>query len=352
VPAGWDLTSITCDDDDSVGSSVPVESGGTGKATYHVAFDETVTCTFVNTKRGMVELLKLTNGAESTTAVWNFTLKGPEVNESDSTPPALVDFGGAKLIPGEEYTLCEKGIPAGWTSEWQIDTNGDGIPDTIIPMVADVNNDPIDPETGYSRVYDPNYVAPPAQYTNDTRCVNFVVDPGETLAFQIDNRYPGGEPRTIGFWKNWNTCTGGNQWITAANNGGPEAGWYILDDLLNDPGYTIGTLVLGAGDCENAVRILDKRSINNDKKMANDAAYGLAAQLLAAELNLSAGAETCQAAVDAVNASQALLASIGFDGTGAYLSPKGKGGGGEIYQLANELASTLDVYNNGNLCGP
>jgi hypothetical protein len=295
----------------------------------------------------MVELLKLTNGVEDPNMTWHFTLSGPEVNVSDSTPPTLVDFNGAKLIPGEEYTLCETSIPPGWTLEWQVDTDGDGSVDTIIPQVAAVNNDPVDPATGYSRVYDPNYVAPPAVYDNSTRCVNFVVDAGETLAFQINNQRPGGEPRTIGYWKNWNTCTGGRQYLTAAANGGPDAGWYILDDLLNDPGYTIGVLQLSADDCEAAVLILDKSDISSGKKMASDAAYNMAAQLLAAELNLSAGAETCGAVVDAVNAGQTLLAYIGFDGTGSYLRPKKNS---TTYQDANALAYTLDQYNNGFLC--
>ena len=78
----------------------------------------------------------------------------------------------------------------------------------------------------------------------------------------------------------------------------------------------------------------------------------MAAQLLAAQLNLSAGAETCQAVVDAVNDAQTLLASINFDGSGSFLQPKGKGGGGLLYQEANALAAILDTYNNGNLCSP
>ena len=317
-------------------------------STLTLGLDADVTCTIANEAQGMVELLKLTNGLESA-MVWNFTLDGPGVDESDSSPPTTVDFGGVKLIPGSEYTLCETGIPAGWTLEWQVDTDGDGNPDTIIPMVAGVNNDPVG-VAGYSRVYDPNYVAPPGTFTNDTRCVNFVVDVGETLAFQIDNQFPGGEPRTIGFWKNWNTCTGGNQRYNAANNGGPAEGWFILDDLLNNPGFTIGELQLMGDDCVDAVNILDKREINGrNKKMANDAAYGLAAQLLAAQVNLSAGAETCQAVVDAVNAGQTLLLGIQFDGTGGYL--KGKNGGA-LRAEANALASTLDEYNNGNLCSP
>ncbi len=316
--------------------------------TVEIGLGEDVTCTITNTAMGMVSLLKLTNGVENQTMTWNFTLTGPGVDESDSSPPTTVDFGGVKLIPGEEYTLCETGIPAGWTLEWQVDTDGDGVPDTIIPMVAGVNNDAVDPATGYSRVYDPNFVEG-QQTSNDTRCVNFVVDVGETLAFQIDNQFPGGEPRTIGFWKNWNTCTGGNQPTTAANNGGPGAGWFILDDLLNNPGYTIGVLQLDGSDCEDAVDILDKRDIQNGKKKASDAAYGLAAQLLAAQLNLSAGAETCQAVVDAVNAGQTLLADIGFDGTGDYF--KGKDKNSPQKQEANELAAILDAYNNGDLCG-
>ena len=157
---------------------------------------------------------------------------------------------------------------------------------------------------------------------------------------------PGGEPRTIGFWKNWNTCTGGNQDQSAASVGGPDAGRYLLDDLLENPGYTIGKLELGDGDCLIAVKILDKRK-STGEKMASDAAYNLAAQLLAAKLNLSAGAETCQEAVDAVNAGQALLETINFNGTRNYLRPRDA-----RYPAANQLAATLDRYNNGNLCTP
>ena len=79
--------------------------------------------------------------------------------------------------------------------------------------------------------------------------------------------------------------------------------------------------------------------------MASDAAYNLARNLLAAKLNLAAGAETCNAVVDAVAAGDALLSSIGFDGTDNYLRPKKA-----EYTTANSLAGTLDAYNNGNLC--
>ena len=51
--------------------------------------------------------------------------------------------------------------------------------------------------------------------------------PGETLVFEVDNSYPGGEPRTPGYWKNWNACTGGGQYDNAMRNGGGAGG--ILD---------------------------------------------------------------------------------------------------------------------------
>jgi hypothetical protein len=204
-----------------------------------------------------------------------------------------------------------------------------------------------------SNVYDPNYVAPPEQYSNDTRCVDFTVEVGETLNFQIDNRFPGGDPRTIGFWKNWNTCTGGNQAVTAAANGGPDEGWYILNDILNNPGITIGILEIPATDegCQQAVSLLDKSDIATGEKKSSDGAYNLASQLLAATVNLSAGAETCDAITAAVGSAQTLLSGIGFDGTGDYLRSKGKDRA--LYNEANDLAAILDSYNNGELCsGP
>jgi hypothetical protein len=338
-----------------------------GKIT--LALSQNKTCTITNTRRGKTTLLKLTDGVENPSMAWNFSLNGPGVSVTDSTPPPAVDFGGASLKPGATYTMCETGIPGAWTVEWRVDANGDGTPDLVIPFAPGVNDSAVGAD-GYSNVYDPNYVAPPASYTNDTRCVKFVVSPGETLAFQINNAYPGGEPRTIGFWKNWNTCTGGRQDEVAAQNGGPDAGWFILDDLLNNPGYHLGPTGTGLGlqldgddtnllltylvknkptnfngpDCEAAVLILDKSDVMTGRKKASDPAYNLAAQLLAAELNLSAGAETCPAVQTAVTGAANLLVTMGFNGTGDYTKK------GANATLANQYAKTLDLYNNGFLC--
>jgi hypothetical protein len=98
-------------------------------------------------------------------------------------------------------------------------------------------------------------------------------------------------------------------------------------------------------DCATVVSLLDKRDINNDRKMASDAAYGLAAQLAAALLNVNAGAGTCPAALAAIDDAQALLDSIDFDGTGQFLRPKHA-----LYDDANALAAILDDYNNNDLC--
>lgn len=326
LPAGWDLV-VTCDDDD-----------GTNPRANPAAIDldagETVTCTFTSTERGMAELLKLTNGAADPAMQWSFTLNGPEVVATDSTPPPVVDFGGAKLVPGETYTLCETGIPPSWTIQWAVDANGNGMIDVneTLPFVG--------AKTGnLYEVYDPTYGQPGA--VNDTRCVDFEVEPGEMISFIIDNQRPGGEPRTPGYWKNWNSCTGGNQTLTAAKNGGPAAGWFLLDDLLPT---TLGSFTVQS--CAQGVNILDKRDLAG-RKQANDGAYELAAMLLAAKLNLAAGAETCPAVLDAVAAGDALLQSIGFNGTGSYLTTKDKTG---KRQMALNLAYTLDQYNNGALC--
>src|SRR5947207_9821933 len=53
---GWDLTSISCDDANSTGST------GTRTATFNVEAGETVTCTFTNTKLATIILVKNTVG--------------------------------------------------------------------------------------------------------------------------------------------------------------------------------------------------------------------------------------------------------------------------------------------------
>jgi len=278
------------------------------------------------------QVVKLTGGQIVGPDVmeWSFTLAGPSVSASDTQDAnGLVDFGGANLIPGATYTLCETGIPAGWTTFWWIDTDGDHVWDA-----SEVVRTP----------YNPNQTDMPPQDLGN-RCYSLSLGPGEVLTVTIDNSFPGGDPRTIGFWKNWNTCSGGNQVVTAAKNGGPSAGWYILDNLLPQQ---LGLYQVSS--CDQGIKIVSKQDRIGGNR-ANDAAYELAAQLLAASLNLAAGARTCQEAQQAVIDGQALLQQIGFNGEGTYLPNKRiKGRDLDTRERALALATTLDEYNNGRLC--
>jgi hypothetical protein len=172
---------------------------------------------------------------------------------------------------------------------------------------------------------------------NSTLCTNFSVAPSETKSIMVDNQPPpGGLARTIGFWKNWASCS------VSKGNQRP-----VLDQTLAaaDPeGIAIGTLTLHAGDCLKAVRLLDKSTIDTGKKMASDPAFNLAAQLLAAELNVKAGALTCPSAIGAIDDAQALLAAVHFNGV-----THDKLSAAQATQ-ANALATTLDRYNNNLLC--
>ena len=357
-------TGLTDIDGDTVADDLAAGATATGTADYVVQpgdlggdivniatadSDQTDPETDTNTvpvPSGGVSMTKLTNGVPDPTMVWKFTLTGPNgVDEIALTPPASFTFGST-LIPGLTYQVCESGIPAGWTADWSVGA-------TVIPFAAAVNTSPVGP-SGYSDVFDPNYVALPEEYSNDTRCVNFTVESDQTLAFEIDNVFVGGGQRTIGFWKNWNLCTNGGQAATAAANGGADAGWLILDDLLNEQVFQLGNLQLGGAlsgvpnpDCEEARNILNKSDIFSGEKKASDPVFNMAAQLLAAMLNQAAEANTCDAADAAVSDGQALLAhnQVQFDGTGNYLEINN----GRARQ-ARALAETLDLYNNGFLC--
>jgi hypothetical protein len=93
-----------------------------------------------------------------------------------------------------------------------------------------------------------------------------------------------------------------------------------------------------------AVRLLNKSTVDTGKKMSSDAAFNLAAQLLAADLNVKAGALTCPSAISAINDAQGLLAAVHFNGiTHDKLSAARA-------TQANSLATTLDRYNNSLLC--
>jgi len=290
-------------------------------------YDEDDASTYWRCEAVTVRLLKLTNGIQDPAHLWTFTLNGGGVSLTDTTPPPLVDFGAPALRPGS-YTICETNVSAGWTSFWWMDLNGDSI---------FTDNEKILP-------YNPDQSLNPPQDLGN-RCFDFTLTAPQLASFQVDNTYPGGDPRTPGYWKNWNSCTGGGQWLTHFENGN-----ITIDDVLNYPGISWAYLSFPGGyptaaGCVDAVSILDTRDIDSGKKMASDAAYNLARNLLAAQLNLGAGACYTQGVLDAVASAQGLLDGLDFDGTGTYLRR------GTVYNQALSLAGYLDQYNNGMFCG-
>ncbi|WP_417357004.1 hypothetical protein [Gallaecimonas pentaromativorans] len=312
--------------------------------TITLGLDQEGTCTITNVKRGMAEVIKTVNGlplmaGEAYTfeirlgdgtggAIASATASGPLGNgeavsfSCNGTTENCVNVDGmAKLKVNVQYAFCETNMLPGWAN-----TSLDG--DTW--FVPGGGNPDVD---------------------NSTECIAFTLSAGETRSFNIeDTPPPGGDARTIGFWKNHTSCDGrGNQ----------DA---VLDANLPItlyPGFVIGNPMNLDGDsgdqeaCPFAVDLLDKRLVadpdvvRDGKKNAGDAAYGLAAQYIAYLLNQNAGAGTCPAASSAAAQAATLLQSISFDGSKVYF--KGGKGKGDA-ALANSLAGTLDAYNNNNLC--
>jgi hypothetical protein len=310
VPSGWDLKSIVCNDSDSSGS------GAT--ATFKVAAGENVTCTYTDTKRGQAKVVKTVLG-QAPSGVQSFTFQ-LRTGASAAAAGTILETGTAnagnggvitfstKLVPGTTYQLCEQMSP-GWTT-------------TLGPPLYSVYNPSGD---------------------NSVVCTDFTVTAGQLKTFAIDNKPPpGGMALTIGYWKNWSSCTGGGQKPTLdatllkmSNAGTPET----LGNLVIDP------KVLGATKaCQYAANILSKQTLTG-KKMSSDPLFNMAAQLLAADLNLGAGAGQCAASATAINQAHALLSTYKFDGNG--YTPKLSTADAN---LANSLGTTLDKYNNNKLC--
>ncbi|HEX6701903.1 MAG TPA: hypothetical protein VF101_14345 [Gaiellaceae bacterium] len=309
VPSGWDLTSKTCDDGSPV-SNIDVAPG------------ETVTCTFTNTARGKAKVIKTFSGLPPAgTQQVTFQLRQGasallagtilESQTANAGNGGVLNFS-TQLTPGSTYQMCEVLGPLGpgWTT-------------TLGPPLYSVYNPSGD---------------------NSTVCTDFTVAAGVTKTFAIDNKPPpGGLAFTIGYWKNWSSCTGGGQkpvldqtLLKMANAGTPAT----LGLLVLNPN-TLGA----ATACNYAVNILSKSTIDGKKKMSSDPLFNMAAQLLAADLNVGAGSGNCAASATAINQAHALLTKYKFDGNG--YTPKLTTADAN---LANSLATTLDKYNNNKLC--
>ena len=327
----------------------------TATVTYDTGNDSADASTTYTCQAVFVDIHKTTNGGSSETYDWQFALfSGPNYGTgsgflsdplaTDSTlgdSDGILDFGSYPLNPNNTYTVCELGSSAGWTANWSIGG------------VAAASYDPHqfdnDPESlGYSCV-------------DIGAGTDYPLTAGATLSFDVDNNKHGdGGQRTPGYWKNWSSCTNGNQYEKATGENDPDNEFWALDELLpitwgfledpDDPetfSFTIGDGEPVEG-CLEGVRVLSNQDVETGKKRASDAAFRLARHLLAAQLNYAAGAGQCTEATEAIAAAEALLISLDFNGTGkTYLRPKNS-----EYDTAVELGYILDQYNNGLLCTP
>ena len=181
----------------------------------------------------------------------------------------------------------------------------------------------------------------PAYSASGPNLGSIAIGKDDQLVCTITNDRPTGQPRGIGHWSAWNRCTNGNQSATADRSGGTANGYFLVEDVLPQ---VVGDF--GVTTCAQAVRAL-KKDDQSGGKQSSDAAYGVAAHLLAAKSNYAAGGKRCPASAKAINDAQALLDRIGFSGSGSYLP---SGSTSPDRATASNLADTLDRYNNGTLC--
>ncbi|MBI2689358.1 MAG: hypothetical protein HYX27_23885 [Acidobacteria bacterium] len=288
----------------------------------NVPFGGSATCTITNTKKSTVQVIKTLSGLAPTgTTSFSFDLRTGASAAADgtviSTGTANAGNNGTfvfniKLDPAGTYQFCETGIPVGFA--------------TTISSLAGA-------------------FQPPNGLVNTTWCVPFgagtafPLTAGQQRTFTIDNTPPpGGGTRTIGYWKNWSSCDGKGKQAPSLDINLPQT----VGDLTLAGGTPTGTSP--AAGCDDAVDILNKSDINSGKKMASDPAYNLAAQLLAAKLNVTGGAGVCANSTLAIASGQALLDQINFNGTGAYA----KNMSATQILVANTLATILDAYNQDN----
>jgi len=282
--------------------------------TVDAIFDDgkTFSCTFHNTKLAHVSLFKTKSGVAdtSTTDQFEFQLREGASLSSVGTidEDRLANIGDLfsvlfnfALTPGKQYQFCEIVMP-GWKTS---------LTNTFVPN----GNDPF--------------------ADSSVMCVNFTPTAGQNVVFNVDNTPPVNplSGRTIGFWKNWASCS------SSFGKQHP-----ILDQTLAamDPtGVVLGQYYsLHAGNCQAAVYLLSKTATNGVKK-AGDPIFNMVAQMVGVELNIARGDFACGKVVAALSSAQTLLTKYHFVGTG-YTGNISKADQVTI----NNLATEFDNYNN------
>jgi len=274
----------------------------------------TLSCSFENTQRGHVTLSKTVSGQSipaGSPYSFPFSLSGgPDgistTLNADGTNGGSLDFGLQK--PGS-YTMCEAATGVGWNATWQI--NG--------VTVAAYNPDAPSQDLG-------------------TRCVSVTLAAGANAAIAVDNLPPpGGGQRTIGYWKNWNSLARSAAFLTRQH---PTHA--IVDDFIGN-GKVINLGNVHVDTVSKAVAILSNASMKY-------AEHGLGAQLLAAKLNVAAGAApSCTSITAVITTADAELVSVGWSDAN-YATSKIVGSSYNGTYTRAQIAATqatLDAYNNG-----
>lgn len=351
-----------------------------------------VMCAFVNIELGRIQLRKRVepNDTLATPGAlpWTFELYKGLATPGDGEliwseqDPLGSDFGDTLLSPLEVYTICERQVPAGWSSVWtsssvysDLDFSGglsdpseletlsgpSGIwTDSVVPYNL---NDSATDDLPASSVGNLCYSIIPGESP-----MTFWVKPGRTTVIEALNS-PTPDTTGLGavsqrstpFWLDWNTCanTTGQQNAQAyyVSAGGPSNGFFLLDDVIAGPyagqitwddNQVNDTMEFVINDCPTALRVLQMRDQNSAQLRNQDAAYILARTLLVAQLNFGVGAYACTNATLAAFQAEQALDAINFDGSGPFLPPATPQAGMRAHCLG--LAARLERYSDGRLC--
>ncbi len=304
-----------------------------------VTKDSSSTATFGNYQRTKIQVNKtVSNGPVPDGVTFQFQIREGASTTSQGTTIATGSVTGPDstlggdewtaaagqqypLDPGTDYQLCEQ-IYNGYTPSFVV--------------MGQYGTAWFHPGLNTN---DPNT----SQIENEWACydladvVSGVGGADNTVEIAINNQ-PQGMARTIGFWKNWTSCDGkGNQ--------AP-----VLDQTLFAAGsIQIGDLILNGGtqnsspDCQKAIRLLNKSTINTGKKKASDPAFNMTAQLLAYRLNQVMSPTSCSAAASAATEAQAWLDWLDFNGISHRSISKA------LASRLNYLSGVLDDYNNNSI---
>ena len=260
---------------------------------------------------------------------------GTILQEKDTDVNGDINFT-INLTPGAHYQLCEWVYP-GWNTNLG--------PNLFVPNSMTTPTLP-----------NPNV-------NNLTVCTDFVAVAGQTTTFNVDNTPPpGGRALTIGFWKNWGSCSGSNgkqkpvldQTLAAATGltTNPPGGLVYSAQTAGSGWPNFGPAYKGvlkgststpnsAPDCAKAVNLLNKSTASGGKKMSSDPIFNMTAQLVGAQLNYFGGAGKNGSTTLNIQSAVLLNGAHSFDGN--TYSPKLSAA---ETSKANCLATQLDNYNN------